>query len=85
MPKKDLLTVEDVKRERKRKIMQVIAVRTAYYRANPHRFAKDYLGVSLKLFQVILLYMMNISNYFMYLANSFFFHFYLLAYQTYAR
>lgn len=39
-----------------------------FYRANPHRFAADYLGVHLKLFQKILLFMMNICNYFCYIA-----------------
>lgn len=69
MPKKDLLTVEDVKRERKCKIMQVIAVRTAYYRANPHRFVKDYLGIELKPFQQIILYQMMNNNFTMYTAS----------------
>ena len=40
----------------------------SFYRANPHRFAEDYLQVNLRLFQKILLYMMNISNYFCYIA-----------------
>lgn len=34
----------------------------AYYRANPHRFAKDYLHLNLHLFQKILLVMMNWSS-----------------------
>lgn len=33
----------------------------AYYRNNPHRFAKDYLHLDLHLFQKILLVMMNIA------------------------
>ena len=40
-----------------------------YYRANPHRFAEDYLGIKLKTFQCILLVMMNISNKFTYIAS----------------
>ncbi|ASA21830.1 terminase large subunit domain-containing protein [Paenibacillus donghaensis] len=40
----------------------------SFYRENPHRFAGDYLGINLKLFQLIILYMMNYSTYFMYLA-----------------
>ncbi len=39
-----------------------------FYRSNPHRFAEDYLNVKLKLFQKILLVMMNVSNYFCYIA-----------------
>lgn len=34
----------------------------AYYRENPHRFAKDYLHLNLHLFQKILLIMMNWSS-----------------------
>lgn len=34
----------------------------AYYRANPHRFAKDYLHLDLRLFQKILLVMMNLAT-----------------------
>lgn len=34
----------------------------AYYRANPHRFAKDYLHLNLHLFQKILIIMMNWSS-----------------------
>lgn len=40
----------------------------SFYRENPHRFVFDYLGIKLKLFQIILFYMMNKSTYFMYLA-----------------
>lgn len=39
-----------------------------FYRANPHRFAADYLNVRLRLFQKILLFMMNICNFFCYIA-----------------
>lgn len=51
------------------KTMQTIVERAAYYRANPHRFAKDYLGIDLRLFQMILLFMMNYNTNFMYLAS----------------
>ena len=40
----------------------------SFYRANPHRFAEDYLNVHLRLFQKILLYMMNICYFFCYIA-----------------
>lgn len=59
-------TIEDNQRA---KILKVVEERTGFYRANPHRFVKDFLGVSLKPFQMILLYMMNISTHFMYLAS----------------
>lgn len=50
------------------KIMNGVDCWCSYYRSNPHRFAKDYLNVDLKIFQQLLIYMMNISNYFMYIA-----------------
>lgn len=51
------------------KLMDGVGVWTSFYRANPHRFAKDYLGINLKIFQSILLMMMMHNNYFMYLAS----------------
>ncbi|MFA2720511.1 terminase large subunit domain-containing protein [Bacillus paranthracis] len=41
---------------------------TAFYRANPHRFAKEYLGVKLFLYQTLLLWAMNKYSFFMYIA-----------------
>ena len=41
---------------------------TAFYRKNPHKFAKDYLGVNLFLYQTILLWAMNKYSFFMYIA-----------------
>lgn len=46
---------------REEKILDGVAVWTAYYRANPHRFAADYLHLDLMLFQKVLLVMMNLS------------------------
>ena len=56
--------------EKSERIMQGIAYWASFYRhqQNPQRFVKDYLNISLKLFQKILLYMMMCSNFFMYLA-----------------
>lgn len=39
-----------------------------FWRQNPHIFVKDYLGISLHLYQKILFYMMNKVDYFMYIA-----------------
>ena len=50
------------------RLMEGIGIWASFYRANPHRFAKDYLGLNLKLFQQILLYFMNLYNYMMYFA-----------------
>ena len=41
----------------------------AYHRANPHRFAKEYLNIDLKLFQAILLWAMMHHTVFMMLAS----------------
>lgn len=41
----------------------------AYYRNNPHRFAKEFLGLNLHLFQAILLWAMMHHNIFMFVAS----------------
>lgn len=43
-------------------IMRGAAIYAGYYRRNPHRFVHDYFHVELKLFQKILIVMMNIST-----------------------
>ena len=53
------------------KIMNTIAWRAAYYRANPQRFAADYLNIKLKWFQKILLWcMMHFDNFYYVAARS---------------
>ena len=47
---------------RVRRILNGVSNWCAYYRANPHRFAKDYLHLNLHLFQKILLVMMDWSS-----------------------
>lgn len=64
----DKKSEKEIANEKSRRIMQGVAVWTSFYRANPQRFVKDYLNVNLKLFQKILIYMMMLSNYFMYIA-----------------
>lgn len=39
-----------------------------YWRKNPHKFATDYIGVQLYLYQQMLLYLMNVNDIFMYIA-----------------
>lgn len=51
------------------KLMDGIGIWASFYRANPQRFVTDYLGINLKLFQEILIYMMIHNHYFMYLAS----------------
>lgn len=48
-------TDSEIKQERQERIMKNVAVLTSLYRANPHRFAKDFLGLKLKKFQQIIL------------------------------
>ena len=50
------------------KILAGVESWAAFYRSNPHRFAEDYLNVHLRLFQKILLYMMNICHFLCYIA-----------------
>lgn len=47
---------------RTEKVMNGVSEWCAYYRANPHRFAHDYLHLNLHLFQKIVLVMMNKSS-----------------------
>lgn len=63
------LTTKEVANSKAERLMDTIAFRAGYYRFNPHRFVKDYLGIHLKIFQVILLYIFNFCNYNMYLAS----------------
>lgn len=62
-------TDKEIANDKSDRIMNGIATWCSFYRANPHRFCKDYLNINLKLFQKILIYMMNYSNYFMYIAS----------------
>lgn len=54
---------------RSEKILNGAALWASFYRANPHRFVKDYLHIDLRLFQKILLVMMNICVGFVYIAS----------------
>lgn len=62
------LSQEEIANQKAERIMNGVATWCSYYRANPHRFCKDYLGLNLKLFQKILIFMMNISDAFMFIA-----------------
>ena len=48
----------------------------SFYRSNMHRFAIDYLNLPLFGFQMILLYMMNINNFFYFMGDGFFKYFF---------
>lgn len=49
-------------------IMNIVNERCSFYRANPHRFAEEYLGLPIKTFQKILLWAMNFFDNFYFLA-----------------
>lgn len=57
---------EQTKSER---MMEGIAIWTSYYRANPHRFVRDYLGIELKIFQQILIWAMMHFHFMTYIAS----------------
>lgn len=50
-------------------LMNTVAERCSFYRANPHRFVKDFMNIDLKLFQKILIYCMMIYDYFYFIAS----------------
>lgn len=64
----ELTTQEQLELDKERKIMEIVAWRCAYYRANPNRFISEVLGVSLKPFQKIIIHEMFRNNFTMYLA-----------------
>lgn len=51
------------------KLMNGVAIWTSYYRLFPHLFVRDYLGINLKVFQMILIYFMMHYHYFLYIAS----------------
>lgn len=57
-----------VNNTREQRILDGVDAWAGFYRSNPHRFAKDYLNLDLKLFQKMLLCLMNICNFFCYIA-----------------
>lgn len=48
-------TDSEIKQAKRQRILEGVAVWASFYRANPHRFARDYLGLKLKRFQQIIL------------------------------
>ena len=63
-----VMTDKQLELEKSERIMNGVATWASFYRSNPHRFCADYLNVTLKLFQKILLFLMNINTNFMYIA-----------------
>ncbi len=52
------LTDEEIKKQKFDSLMEGVSVWTAFYRANPHRFIRDYFGIKLFKFQQIVINMM---------------------------
>lgn len=55
---RNTMTESEVKQAQIDKTMNAVNIWTSFYRANPHRFAKDYLCLNLDIFQQIILCMM---------------------------
>ena len=62
-------TDREMREQREQQLERVIINRIAFYRENPHRFVEEYLGIQLKTFQKILIYMMEHTDYFYYVAS----------------
>ena len=62
-------TAEEVANDKATRIMNAVATRCSFYRANPHRFCKDYLNLNLHPFQIVLLYMMNLATNFCFIGS----------------
>jgi len=63
------LSDKELAADKAERIMNGVAIWTSYYRANPQRFCKDYLNIDLKLFQQIIIYMMNLCTNFVFIAS----------------
>lgn len=68
MNKENKKSVQEIAQDKEQKIMETVAWKAGYYRANPHRFVEEVLGIHLKLFQMILLWVMVHYYFIMYLA-----------------
>lgn len=62
-------TVAETVQEKSERLLEGVSYWATFYRCNPQRFAKDYLNITLKVFQKILIYMMFASTNFMYFAS----------------
>ena len=62
-------TLQDLYQEKSERVMEGVAYWASFYRKNPQRFVKEYLNITLKRFQKILIYMMIVSTNFMYIAS----------------
>lgn len=49
---------EQIRQDKTERIMNTVAERCSYYRANPQRFCEEFLNIKLKLFQKIIIWAM---------------------------
>ena len=68
MATRNKLSDRELANDKAKRIMNGVNAWCSFYRANPHRFCLDYLNIKLKLFQQIILYMMNWYDHTMYIA-----------------
>ena len=66
--KENKKSVQEIAQDKEQRLMDTVAWRAGYYRANPQRFVEEVLGIQLKLFQKILIWVMMHFNYFMFCA-----------------
>ena len=59
---------DGARNEHQRKVLEGVEIWASYYRSNIHRFVEDYFHIQLKLFQIFLLYMMNVCSTFVFIA-----------------
>lgn len=57
------LRQEEINKNKKSAFEEGIIEWTKFYRANPHRFIIDYLGLPLFIFQMVIIYMFDKFNY----------------------
>lgn len=66
--KSDVKNIKEIALEKEQRLMNLVAWRAGYYRANPCRLVEEVWGIHLKLFQKIILHNMVHNNFTMYLA-----------------
>ena len=60
--------IKETANDKSTRRMKGVARWASYYRENPQRFVKEYLNITLKLFQKFLIYAMMHNNHFMFWA-----------------
>lgn len=67
--KQKKLSDQEIKQSKTDRIMNIIAERCSYYRANPQRFVSEFMGLHLRLFQKILIWAMMKYDAFYFIAS----------------